>query len=65
MDRFFPIKDPTTIRTFAKKFYDEKIDDDIIETLTEQDLKDFGVDAKGDRLRILNRVSFFISLSIH
>ena len=39
------IEDLTNIRTIAKKFYDEKIDDDIIQTLTEKDLKDIGVDA--------------------
>jgi len=57
------IRDSTNIRKFAQKFDDEKIDDDIIQTLTEQDLKDFGVDAKGDRLRILKRVSFLFHLA--
>lgn len=59
------IKDPNKIDTFAKKFSSEEIDDDVIQNLTDKDLEDFGVKAKGDRLRIIKCVSFFISLSLH
>ena len=48
--------DETDISTLAQKFSDDKIREDMISTLTENDLRNFGVRALGDRRMILLQI---------